>query len=1032
MLILIAAGGIWRLMQGPIELDRLVPYVQQALERSGNGLGVAVSGVSIAIDRRTHQLDLRAQNVRLALPNGEKLANLPEMATSFSLGALLGGRLEPTRVTVERPVLLLTRGADGGLSFKVGDSEDAARGLGFDDPLAVLGPPRAGAPMSLLRQVTIRDATVVIDDRMTGHVWRADRVAATLDRGDAGVDGDLSFSADLGGNTPDLHASYRYDADVQRLNLKLAVDGLDPTALAPLVPALTPLAQARMPVSGTIDLGFDLAGGRIETGRLDLGFGAGKFDTPLLPGGLPVESGELHAGYSPETRELRLDRLALDLGGGTRLVVDGRLGGLNPQLASTGSAWPETLGGSLGITLTNVPAARLDALWPAGVAKGGKRWATANLADGVLDEVAVKLAVAVDPSAQTAAFSNAHGTMRFHDMTVTYLDTLPPARKVAGTAALADRRLDFSFTGGQLKTLKATGGTVTVTDLGAPVETMTIDLPVSGPLQDALEVLDSKPYHYAHEIGLDPARIGGKADAQVHFKLPLINDLKFDQVDYSAKATIAGASVAKVALDRNLSDGNFTVDLARTGVHVQGTGKFDASPATIDANIYFHPANGPRSRYRIGLKLDDAARQRLGWDTFGDRLMGPVNAEFTYSVPLTGTKATLDAALDLSAARLALADTGWEKPPQIPGSAKLTFEFDHDALVRVPSIQLRAPGLDGALAVSLSADRDHIQQIDIHRLVVGDNDLGGTISRRPDGGWRADIHAASLDLHHALKKALNDDGPDTGPPLQIEARVVRLSLGPSPHRSLHNVTAALLRGKGGWQSIKIDGAFANGSRIGLSLAPTAPGVRKLHVESDNLGASIGLFGIADNVVDGTLAIDGTVTEVGGHQVVHAHIDGKDYSLVRAPALAKLLSLATLDGVYALMSGAGIPFTDLRGDISFSQGRITLDPVIGFGGSLGVTAKGWLNPGDDQIDVDGTLAPAYVINSIIGHIPIVGDLLTGGEGQGLFAAAFRLTGSNDDPTVTVNPLSALTPGFLRHLFDPLIGTAQTAPTQQAQH
>ncbi|MFI4949346.1 MAG: hypothetical protein ACHQC9_11185 [Alphaproteobacteria bacterium] len=183
VLILVAGAGIWRLMQGPIELDRLIPYVQQALERSGAGLGVAVSGVSIAIDRHTHQLDLQAKNVRLALPNGEKLANFPEMATSFSLGALLGGRLEPTRLTVEHPVLLLTRDAGGGLSFQIGDPGQAARGLGLDNPLGLFGPLRDGAPWSLLRQVTIRDATVIIDDRQTGHVWRADRVAATLDRG---------------------------------------------------------------------------------------------------------------------------------------------------------------------------------------------------------------------------------------------------------------------------------------------------------------------------------------------------------------------------------------------------------------------------------------------------------------------------------------------------------------------------------------------------------------------------------------------------------------------------------------------------------------------------------------------------------------------------------------------------------------------------------------------------------------------------------------------------------------------------------
>ena len=1032
MLILIAGAGIWRLMQGPIELDRLIPYVQQALERSGAGLGVAVSGVSIAIDRQTHQLDLQAKDVRLALPSGEKLANFPQMATSFSLGALLGGRLEPTRLTVERPVLLLTRDANGGLSFQIGDPGQAARELGLGRPLGIFGPLRDGAPWGQLRQVTIRDATVVIDDRLTGHVWRADRVGATLARGEDGVEGDLSLAAHLGGNAPELHASYRYDTAAQHLDLKLVVDGLDPTALAPLAPALAPLAQAEMPVSGTIGLRFDLTGEKVEGGRLDLGFGAGKFDTPLLPGGLPVVSGELHADYAPGNAELRLEQLALDLGGGTRLVVSGQLGGLAPQLVSAGSVWPQKLDGSLGIMLTNVPTARLNALWPQGVAKGGKRWATANLADGVLDDVSVQLAVAVDPAAQSAAFSNARGTMRFHDMTVTYLDTMPPAKKVVGAAALADRRLDFTFSGGQLKNLKATGGTVTVTDLGAPVETMTIDLPISGPLQEALELLDSKPYRYAHEIGIDPAHIGGKAEAQVHFKLPLVNDLKFDQVDYSAKATLTGASIAKAALDRNLTDANFTVDLARAGAHVQGSGKFDGSATTVDGNIYFHPVNGQRVRYRIGVSLDDAARQRLGWDAGGDRLSGLIKADLTYTAPPIGAKATLDAVVDLNAARLALAGTGWEKPPQTPGSAKFTLELDNEAVTRVPAIELKAPGLDGKLAVALSPDRDHIEQVDIRHLVVGDNDLAGTVSRRPDGGWKADIHAASLNLHHALKKALNDDTPDTGPPLQIDARVVRLILGPSPHRELHNVTAALLRGKNGWQSIKIDGAYANGNRLGLSLVPSADGARKLHIASDNLGASLSLFGIADNVVGGTLTIDGSVIQAAGHQIVHAHIDGSDYSLVRAPALARLLSLASLDGVYGLMSGSGIPFTNLRGDLTFSQGRITLDPVIGFGGALGVTAKGWLNPSEDQIDIDGTLAPAYVLNSIVGNLPVIGSLLTGGEGQGLFAAAFRLTGSNNDPTVTVNPLSALSPGLLRHLFDPLVGTSQTPPTQQAEH
>jgi hypothetical protein len=267
--------------------------------------------------------------------------------------------------------------------------------------------------------------------------------------------------------------------------------------------------------------------------------------------------------------------------------------------------------------------------------------------------------------------------------------------------------------------------------------------------------------------------------------------------------------------------------------------------------------------------------------------------------------------------------------------------------------------------------------------------------------------------------------------LQIDAQVTRLSLGPGPHRETRDVTASLLREGGTWQAIHITGSYDGGGGLALSLAD-ADGVRRLRFDSDNLGASLSLFGIADNVVGGKVAIDGTVTEQAGHRMLRAHLDGSNYDLVRAPALARLLSLASLEGVYSMMSGSGIPFMTLRGDFTYSQGRITLDPVIGYGGALGITAKGWLSPGEDKIDIDGTLAPAYVLNSIVGNLPVIGSLITGGEGQGLFAASFRLTGSNDDPTVTVNPLSALTPGLLRRLFDPIFGSAQMPPTQQAQH
>src|SRR5207247_1131817 len=105
--------------------------------------------------------------------------------------------------------------------------------------------------------------------------------------------------------------------------------------------------------------------------------------------------------------------------------------------------------------------------------------------------------------------------------------------------------------------------------------------------------------------------------------------------------------------------------------------------------------------------------------------------------------------------------------------------------------------------------------------------------------------------------------------------------------------------------------------------------------------------------------------------------------------------------------------------------------LGFGEALGVTAEGWVDLDQDRLDLQGTVAPAYALNSLFGNVPIIGTLLGGGS-QGLFAANYRLSGATADPQVTVNPLAALTPGILRQLFAPIVGLPSPQQEQQAVH
>jgi uncharacterized protein YhdP len=133
----------------------------------------------------------------------------------------------------------------------------------------------------------------------------------------------------------------------------------------------------------------------------------------------------------------------------------------------------------------------------------------------------------------------------------------------------------------------------------------------------------------------------------------------------------------------------------------------------------------------------------------------------------------------------------------------------------------------------------------------------------------------------------------------------------------------------------------------------------------------------------------------------------------------------------MLSGSGLPFSTLRGDFQYGGGRVTIEHLLAFGEALGVTANGWVDVDRDRLELQGTVAPAYALNSLIGNVPIIGQLLGGGS-QGLFAANYRLSGSSADPAVAVNPLSVLTPGILRQLFAPLVGLPSPQQEQQAQH
>jgi hypothetical protein len=190
----------------------------------------------------------------------------------------------------------------------------------------------------------------------------------------------------------------------------------------------------------------------------------------------------------------------------------------------------------------------------------------------------------------------------------------------------------------------------------------------------------------------------------------------------------------------------------------------------------------------------------------------------------------------------------------------------------------------------------------------------------------------------------------------------------------------------------------------------------LEVATEDMGAFLRALNLRDTIRGGRLRVSGKSDgPIPGHTLA-ARIEAEDYVMVDAPILASMLTVASLTGLMDTLGGNGIHFDRLVSDFTLTDGVVHTDLLRAYGSALGITAKGSIDFNTTQVDLGGTIVPAYTINRILGAIPLLGPILTGGEGEGLIGFVYEMEGDLEDPEVSVNPLSALAPGFLRGLFE----------------
>jgi hypothetical protein len=1030
--ILLAALGLsalaWRLGQGPVEVPWLARQAEAAFNTADAPARLSIGEASLAWAgwREGHRspLEFSLRRVRAIDGAGAVRAELPDAVVTLSLDWLLRGRVAPRALEIRGLTLRAARTAEGDFSLGLGllgpAAPDAPAPAGpaaaEDAVLAILAElmqaPSETTPLSALRRLRLIDTRLVVADAQLERTWSIDIAALSLTRRDrGGLDLSGSGVAALGPERVPLRLSGMIEGASRDGQVTLSLPAIQPAALARAAPLLRPLAALDAPASVALDV--RIAGLRLPSrAQARLRLGGGAIDLGAA-GRVPLAAAEA---------DLTLDGTVLTLERAVLRPAPARIGAIPPVIEASGAARldGDAWQGEARLRVDRVALGDLPQHWPEGLARGARAWLAENVTAGVARDGAWRIALAGDVATGAVRVTAVEGSAEAEDATIHWLRPIPPAEGVRGRATFALDAITIDIAAAQQS------GTGIVVREGSlrigfetDPETAEISLVTAGPLADVWALLRHPRLKLFERRPPAVATLSGTLrEARVQIGFPMLGDLPAEAVRVNASGRGTDVRVPRAILGRDLERGAFDFAADTDGLRLSGTATLAGIQLrlTQEADFRSGPPTQVVGRETVTGRADAAQLAGLGLDP-RPLLEGQVGIDIRGETRRNG-QARLQLRTDLTAARLAVDPLAWAKPPGVRATGEATIVLQNGALASVDAIRIEAP--ETLLRGRATNPRDNIpQRIEIQQGSLGRNRFTAEIAPPAgrSGNWTVAMRGPVLDLAPVLAAPpapLPGPQQPPGPGAVVDARFDRMLL--AREQALTGVTAAArVDGHGVILQADLRGSVANSAATFTMGIAREGALRRLRIASDDGGALLRAFGVLRTIQGGRLAVDATYAHARPNAPLSGNATLEEFAVRDAPALAKLLQAMTVFGVFEALDQRGLSFASLTAPFVLTREALVLNDARAFSVSLGVTAKGRIDRLRDTIDMEGTIVPAYVFNSLLGRIPVLGRIFSPEQGGGLFAATYRMRGPIADPAVTVNPLAALTPGFLRGIF-----------------
>ncbi|MGV8996548.1 MAG: AsmA-like C-terminal domain-containing protein [Parvibaculaceae bacterium] len=874
---------------------------------------------------------------------------------------------------------------------------DAFRNYGMID-----APMSASGDLEVTRDGEVRDARLVIDSG----------------KGRFTIPGLAQAPVDL----EKVHAELLLNAVNHRVDIKALTLQAGPHNIA-----LTGTAGYVMGEGPNVSsVTLDVSAGKTTTEIAGFFEGPVTFDNIAFRGTLNIDK-----------RSMDVEKVTLGVAGGS-VTASGQVtdGARSPALKAKA-------------TISAIAINEARKVWPLVLSKKSREWVAKNLKDGTLlgadftIDVPADLLADVDEKHIPIPDGGLRFAFRVSGATVQYIEGMPPLMNVTANGVVGDNRFDAWVQSAVVnvadgRVLNVSAGHFADGELSNRHSIGDVEFTGAGKTADILLLLNHEPLHLLKKFGIDPATIGGEGSVSGELHLPLVKDVTLDQIDFKGKAHVDNLVIPNLQPDLSITTGSLDVDVTRTGLKSVGTVTLNNdAPVGLTWTERFVDGAGPGSIYRVTGPIDNVGRKALGLK-FDKFIQGPAIIDAT----LSGNGSNIDRAkvhADLTPAIVTFNYLGWTKPVGQKVSLDVDIALNPDRYSFTNfNLQSTESGPKSSHSVDTHGEFVMNKSWDWMSMAFAQVKLGpyndlAVRGRRDDAGTLTiDITGPKADASGLLHNFIAGDG-DKASTEAAALRIITPDMVADPaRRTVLRAAVADVRGQNDTffsnidarftlvddevYTFSVDGADGAGVPISVAIKPSGPQAREFLMTSADAGIIFKGLDLAKGLNGGTLDAKAKIDDTLPGSPMSGEINVAKFRITNAPVLAKVLTLGSFTGISDTLTGDGIYFDKLNLPFRISGHRIYVMDASMTGPAIGLTVQGQIDRTIDVVDLEGTLIPAYTINSVLGNLPLVGQLLVGREGEGIFGVTYAVKGATDNPSVIANPLSAIAPGMLRRLFE----------------